>query len=226
MNTNASQCCSRFRSFAELSQAIGVLALLVTACCLVAPGCRKREDLATRLAKEREDAAAKAPPSPTEFLEAAMRGDYEAVLAALERGMDVNAVDESGRTALQLASFDGFHEVVQLLLDRGATVDAVDAAGRSALMFASTASNIETVELLLEAGASVDLVDKEEHFTALMFAAAEGQIEVVRALIRAGAAPGTLDVDVESARDFAASKGFAEIVSLLDSLQSPPASTD
>jgi uncharacterized protein len=195
--------------------------IFVTSLLLVVVGCSKRADLATRLAEERRAAEERTPPSPSEFLDAAMQGDLPAVLTALERHVDVNVTDESGRTALQLASFDGHHEVVQLLLDRGAKVDHVDSAGRTALMFASTGPNVEAVNLLINAGASIDAVDNEEHFTALMFAAAEGQLAVVESLLRADANPDARDVDNDSALDFAAKNGHAEVVSLLESVVVP-----
>ena len=181
-------------------------------------GCSQREELAARLSEERRVAESKAPANPSEFLEAAMRGDQSAVSALIERGIDVNVLDEEGRSALQLASFDGHHEVVTLLLKRGANVDHIDAKGRTALMFASTGPHLETVELLIKAGASLDAIDHEEHFTALMFAAAEGQTEVVKALLRAGADPDLRDVDGDSALTFASQNGHAEVVSLLESV--------
>ncbi|MGV3485536.1 MAG: ankyrin repeat domain-containing protein [Planctomycetaceae bacterium] len=182
---------------------------------LVISGCSKREQLAVRLAEERRAAEAKAPASPEEFLQAAMRGDANAVRVALDRGVDVNVLDEDGRSALQLAAFDGHQEVVELLLEHGAQVDYADAMGRTALMFASTGPHVETVERLIEAGANINAVDGDEHFTALMFAAAEGQKPVVESLLRAGANPDLRDVDNDSALDFASQNGHAEIVSLL-----------
>jgi ankyrin repeat protein len=181
-------------------------------------GCSKREDLAARLAEEKRIAEQKTPPSTSDFREAAMRGDREAVLQAIERGVDVNAPDEENRTALQMASFDGHTEVVDLLIDRGALVNHLDSKGRTALMFAATGPHADTVDLLITAGAELDLVDSEEHFTALMFAAAEGQLAIVEALLRAGANPDLRDVDNDSALNFAAQNGHAEVVSLLQSV--------
>jgi len=185
---------------------------------LVFCGCAKREDLATRLAEERRVVEAKAPPSPVEFREAAMHGDAATVLQMIQRGVDVNALDERGRSALQLSSFDGFDEVVKLLLDAGADTKHVDTQGRTALMFAATGPHLDAVKLLIDAGSPIDAVDKEEQFTALMFAAAEGQLEVVEALLRADANPNTRDVDGESALDFAASNGHQSVVSLLETV--------
>ncbi len=51
---------------------------------------------------------------------------YEAVKLLLDLGVDVNAVDEDGRTALHGAAHKGRNDVVQLLADRGAKLDALD----------------------------------------------------------------------------------------------------
>lgn len=193
-------------------------AVLFTSLWIVLCGCSKREDLAKRLSEERRIAEAETPPSPDEFREAAMRGDTAAVLQMVERGVDVNALDKEGRTALQLASFDGFDEVVKLLLQRGADATHVDSMGRTALMFASTGPHLETVKLLIEAGSPINAVDNDERFNALMFAAAEGQLEVVEALLRAGANPNARDVDGESALDFASANGHSQVALLLESV--------
>lgn len=168
-------------------------------------------------------ATATAAPSPTALHEAALRGDVAAVQSALAAGLDVNGVDEDGRTALMLAAFDGHTEVVDLLLRRGARVDTQDGAGRTALMYAASGPNTPTVQRLLAAAPTVDLRDREEHFTALMFAAAEGQAENVRALLQARADPALTDVDGDNARKFALERGFPAVAALLES-SAPPTS--
>jgi hypothetical protein len=51
---------------------------------------------------------------------AAYTGDLAAVQACLEQGVDVNARDQWGRTALYLAAEKGHKEIVELLLEHGA----------------------------------------------------------------------------------------------------------
>eukprot|EP00208_Stichococcus_sp_RCC1054_P007280 CAMPEP_0206143426 /NCGR_PEP_ID=MMETSP1473-20131121/20542_1 /ASSEMBLY_ACC=CAM_ASM_001109 /TAXON_ID=1461547 /ORGANISM="Stichococcus sp, Strain RCC1054" /LENGTH=70 /DNA_ID=CAMNT_0053538823 /DNA_START=205 /DNA_END=413 /DNA_ORIENTATION=+ len=66
-----------------------------------------------------------APPTAEEvelLVDGARYGDLEDVVAALEDGVAVDAVDEHGRTALHMASGNGHLEVVSALLDRGADV--------------------------------------------------------------------------------------------------------
>jgi ankyrin repeat protein len=149
------------------------------------------------------------------FGDAALNGNIETVRQAIEGKVDVNATDDQRRTALMLASFNGHTPVVELLLEASASVDHRDASGRTALMFAATSSNVETVKTLLDAGAEVNAVDSGEGFTALMHAAAEGQVEVVKVLLEHNADPDIRDVDGDTARDFAAQNGHAEVVRLL-----------
>lgn len=149
------------------------------------------------------------------FREAAMMGDLAGVKRLVGQGVDVSAMDENQRTALQMAAFDGHTPVVEWFLSQNVEVDHRDSFGRTALMYASTADNAGTVKLLLDAGAAVDLVDSEEHFSPLMFAAAEGQMAVVELLLEAGADPTKADIDGETAIDFASNNGHTEVVKRL-----------
>lgn len=65
--------------------------------------------------------------------DAGVRDDLKALL---DSGVDVNARDRGGRTALHLAAVLGQAEVARYLLSRGADINAKDAAGRTPLMLA------------------------------------------------------------------------------------------
>jgi len=161
-------------------------------------------------------------PSPARPTVAAPAGSaaeaarLDAVRRALEGGVDVDAADAEGRTALMMAAFEGHTEVVRLMLEHGASPDLRDGAGRTALMYAASGPFAETVEVLLEGGAGVDLADQEESWTALMFAAGEGQTAVVEVLLRHGADPTQVDDDDEAAADHARLRGHAEVARLLE----------
>ena len=60
-------------------------------------------------------------------------GTLDAVVAALEAGADVNAVDETGNTALHHVVDKGFDRVVELLVERGARLDAANDRGMTPL---------------------------------------------------------------------------------------------
>ena len=57
----------------------------------------------------------------------------EAIKVCLEGGVDINAVDGRGQTALYGAALQGFDEVVKFLVSHGAKVDIKDSRGFTAL---------------------------------------------------------------------------------------------
>src|SRR5260221_4255543 len=57
----------------------------------------------------------------------------EAVQACLEAGVDINAVDGRGQTALYGAALQGYDDVVKFLLSKGAKTDIKDQRGFTAL---------------------------------------------------------------------------------------------
>jgi len=57
----------------------------------------------------------------------------EAIKLCLEAGVDINATDNRGQTALHGAAFWGLDDVVQFLADRGARLDVKDKQGRTPL---------------------------------------------------------------------------------------------
>lgn len=86
------------------------------------------------------------------LFEAAERGDPRTVLACLAAGVDVDALDGEGRTALALAAASGSVPILKALLEAGASVDP---AGASVLPLELAVVNakLDAAELLLEAGA-------------------------------------------------------------------------
>jgi len=57
----------------------------------------------------------------------------EAIQLCLEAGLDINAADSRGQTALHGAALKGYDQVVQFLADHGARLDAKDRRGFTAL---------------------------------------------------------------------------------------------
>lgn len=80
-------------------------------------------------------------------------GNVECVQLLLSAGVDVNASDEEGWTALMGASMYGGPDVVRELLTHGANVNARDSQGRTPLSLAISAGHEDIAELLKKAGA-------------------------------------------------------------------------
>lgn len=197
---------------------LAVTCLVVSLCVLPHVGCRSEGGAQESRAQKEEPPAPRTNPAAAAdaLRDAALEGRLQAVLSALSKGADVNAMDQERRSALMLAAFNGHTEVVRALIEKGASVNATDSMGRTALMFASSGPSPDTVRLLLENKADPDVQDSGEGWTALMFAAGEGLAEVVQVLLEHGADRTLKDVDGDTALDFAKKNGHMFVVRLLD----------
>ena len=88
------------------------------------------------------------------FIEAASRGDTEAVLNALRNGVDVHATNSYSVSALANAAMMGQTEIVKLLLEHGAGdgVSETSLTELEALPLACSNGHLDVVKLLMDAG--------------------------------------------------------------------------
>ena len=124
------------------------------------------------------------PQLDAEFLKAVKSGDIVKVQDILNRGADINAKDEFGRSALIVASQEGKLEVVQLLIDKRVDVNTKgvkDNEGMTPLMGASATNHLGVAKFLIEKGADVN-ANASGH-TALMMASLGGHTDIVKLLI-------------------------------------------
>src|SRR3990167_472016 len=122
----------------------------------------------------------------TALIEAASFGRTDTAKLLLDRGADINAINDYGGTALISAArfwprSDGNTDTVKLLLDRGSDINAVDASGTTALILAAEYAPIDTVRLLLKMGADIDHVNQDGN-TALGLARLKNRVEIVKIL--------------------------------------------
>ncbi len=110
----------------------------------------------------------------------------ELIRYLIDKGIDVNATDKYGFTALMIAAKDPDVGVVKLLLDRGADVNSKDKYGWTALIAASSYGRIQIMKLLLAKGADVNAKTTDGD-TPMKCATAQGHIAVVALLRQAGA---------------------------------------
>lgn len=129
-----------------------------------------------------------------DLVRAAQAGDTQRVSRYLAEGLDVNARDVFGMTALHEAALAGQDEVVRLLLEKGADVHAVGAERCTALHDAAMGNHVNIARMLLERGADVN-APNINGLTSLHMASRELQPDMVRFLIRHGA-------DVQVTNDF------------------------
>jgi uncharacterized protein len=155
--------------------------------------------------------------NPQDFIDAAYRGDAAAVQALIEAGVDINAKNKGGMTALWLASQGGHTAVVETLLARGADVNVKADNGATALTQASQEGHLAIVLALLDKGADVSGATLYPHkgLTPLILAGIFGHTRVVEALLKKGA-----DVNVRAGNGmtpvmFASEAGHPDVVQAL-----------
>jgi ankyrin len=122
----------------------------------------------------------------TRLADAVMRGDRDSVRALLRQGIDVNATQPDGTTALHWAARRDDVESAQLLLRAGARPDAATRYGVTPLHLASLAGDAALIDALLRAGADPNAANPGGE-TALMTAARSGSADAVILLLDRGA---------------------------------------
>ncbi|MDA1314502.1 MAG: ankyrin repeat domain-containing protein [Acidobacteria bacterium] len=168
-----------------------------------------------------------------------------ALEALLAEGLDVNAADSAGWTALMQACLEGRPRIVALLVKHGADVNASQAKFGTPLMIASglsivrrrveniekrglpeswkaqeLAAPLEIATILVQAGARVS-AQHHDGRTALMNAAQLGWTDLVRFLLDSGADVSLRDAEGRSAMDYVSSTRAAEIEQLLVAAGAP-----
>jgi hypothetical protein len=96
--------------------------------------------------------AGKGPP----LVAAAWEGQYKIVELLLQQGVDVNAKDSIGMSALRTAAGKGDLEIVRLLLEHGADVNSRASSDTTPLHAAVSGQHIDIVRVLIENGADVN----------------------------------------------------------------------
>ncbi|WP_349966882.1 ankyrin repeat domain-containing protein [Wolbachia endosymbiont of Armadillidium arcangelii] len=92
---------------------------------------------------------------------AAKNNHFNIVETLLNRGANINVVDELKRTPLHLAAMEGHKDVVKILLNQGAGVNAVDRFKKTPLILAAYKGCTEVAKVLIEAGADVSIQDNQ-----------------------------------------------------------------
>jgi uncharacterized protein len=147
--------------------------------------------------------------------DAVERRDQAAIRTLLQQtGVDVNAPQVDGTTALHWAAYNEDAETVALLLKAKANVKAVNRYGVPPLALACTNGNAAIVKLLLEAGADANTTTNGGE-TALMLAARSGNVDAVKALLARGAKLDARERHGQTALMWAAAEGNTAVVQAL-----------
>ena len=161
----------------------------------------------------------------TEFVSIAGRGDLDALELFVAAGMDVNARDYAGQTALTEACGLGRTDAALRLLELGADANARDGDGATPIIVTAHYGWLENVgwaregypemrDALLAAGADPNARD-EAGQTAMLEAAREGDADTVAALLAAHADPTIADKDGNTPLDLAAAGSKGQVARVL-----------
>lgn len=152
----------------------------------------------------------------TALMYAVEAGYCEIAQMLLDKGADVNIVDNNGQTALMLGvrwfayakeNDTKYAQIIQLLLDKGANINAQDNDGKTALMYMVNALNSFSpdahvrVKSLLTAGADVYMKDKAGE-TAITYALERNLVDVLEIFKNNGiksSSTGNVDLEFLSA---------------------------
>ena len=121
-----------------------------------------------------------------ELLQAADKGDMDALKQALDAGAEVNATDNYGRTALVLAAQNVHIECLNALLThKDIKVNLQNKGGFTALMMATAQGHTKCLDALLtHKDIQVNLqINNNDGWTALMMATAKGHTKCLKALL-------------------------------------------
>ena len=153
--------------------------------------------------------------SANPLVDAARRGDREAVRALLRTRADVNVAQADGTTALHFAVRANDVGLVKTLLGAGANAKATNRYGIAPITLAATNGSVEILDALLKAGASAR-TESAEGEPVLLTAARTGNAAAVKLLVGRGA-----DVNArerwfgETAMMWAAAENHADAIRVL-----------
>jgi hypothetical protein len=142
------------------------------------------------------------------LMQAAGKGDVDALAKELDNGTPINTQDETGWTALMLAAEQCHELAVRQLLERNARVNMKDHRGDDALMGAASAycfprePQAQIIKLLIARGADPNSAD-DLGLTPLMVVTTHGNEEATKVLIDAGARLDSRNANGETPLDYA-----------------------
>ena len=121
------------------------------------------------------------------LVEAVKSRDTDAVRTLLAEGVDVNAPQSDGATALHWAAYRDDVDTAALLIEAGANVNTANELGATPLWLAADNGSPTMIERLLDAGANPNVALPEGE-TPVMTASRTGNADAVRLLLAHGAA--------------------------------------
>jgi len=129
----------------------------------------------------------------------------------LQEGVDINAKDGSGQTALHHAVRGGHKELTEFLIAKGADVNAKAKGGNTPLTRAIRGGNKDIIRVLVTKGADVNFAS-EDDYPPLHYAVWNKDVELAKLLVNHGAKFDMKDKGGWTAFRYAASQGDRQLV--------------
>ncbi len=124
---------------------------------------------------------------PTKELFNAVTGnDPDRIRFLVEKGADINALNNQGSAPLHIAASSKSPETVKLLLELGANADQPDDVGMTPLLYAIIRDDVRSSKALIDGGADLNK-RSAEGYTPLALALEEQRYETAKLLLDAGA---------------------------------------
>ena len=108
--------------------------------------------------------------------------EVDRVRDLLDKGVDINAQDTQGRTAIMIATYANDVEMVKVLIAEGADVDIQDNMLNNPFLYAGAEGYMEILKLMIAAGADPTITNRYGG-VALIPASEHGYVEVVKELL-------------------------------------------
>lgn len=108
--------------------------------------------------------------------------EIDRVRDLLDKGVDINAQDIQGRTAIMIATYANDVAMVKVLIAEGADVDIQDNMLNNPFLYAGAEGYMEILKLMIAAGADPTITNRYGG-VALIPASEHGYVEVVKELL-------------------------------------------
>ncbi|XP_048575772.1 poly [ADP-ribose] polymerase tankyrase-1 isoform X2 [Nematostella vectensis] len=144
---------------------------------------------------------------------AVARCDMEEVSRLITLGMDVNATNEDGSTALHVAATRGARGIVQYLIDHRADINAVDSWGNTPLNYSDMHEHRAVSQLLEGLGAR----RSSRHYSTqeICEVSSAGNLQMLRHMVHNGACVSYRDANRRTPLHVSSAEGHLDIVKFL-----------
>ena len=117
---------------------------------------------------------------------ACIQGNVDTLKELIQKGADVNAVDEDSTNMLTVAVYEGNLEIVKVLIEHGADVNKTDDEGNSALHAVAQHAHLDIVNVLIRSNADLNALNGDNE-SPLYMAVKSRHIPVMLQLLCFGA---------------------------------------